>query len=184
MFHTASVDTNGKLTYPGDYALSSTLMVGEALRIAKIPRTLMVFGAETLKINPINTAPIRWDKLSDPDNFSKARDGATDIGNAIEKATQTLKKENTERKIMIILTDGSSEPNKIKKAYKQAKENNIEVLAILIGEEAADEDNNFLSQILPEEKKILIKDTTKNELIGEAFIKILKTTITKTKKYE
>lgn len=157
----------------GDYALSSLIMTAEALKISNTPRSLIIFATNAVKINPINKNHIRWPDIITSKNFNKANTGNTNIDKAINACTEELKKTKAERKIMIILTDGQSDKREAKEAYQEAKKNEIECIGITLG------NNTMLNEIMTDKRSINIENIENKSKIGQAFIKILKETITK-----
>ena len=167
---------NGRIT-AADYAMSSMYMVGEALRIAGVPRSLMIFANETIKINEINKLPVRWDDMSNNKIIAKAG-GGTELDKAINACTKELKKERAERKIMIILTDGDSSESDLKKAWEETQKEGIECLGIKVG----DDSNDTFEKILGE-GKVRNVNYKKTEEIETAFIDILKESIKMSEKH-
>jgi len=153
------------------YALTSMFMVGEALRIAKVPRSLIVFGHYAVRVNEINRLPIRWNQLIDQDLHDKANNGGTNIPAAIKMAREELEKERAERKVLVVLTDGASYGEEIKEEVKKAQKEGIECIGITVG--YADS----LAEALPKDNHHYIQDTSNSNAIGKAFIDILKSTI-------
>ena len=162
----------GVKNYPASHALSSLYMVGEALRIAKTSRTLMIFADDAIKIAPPGKKEIKWEEIKDR---KKREDtgGGTSIHTAILAGVKILEKEQAERKILILLTDGESSMEEMKKAYKKAIDNNIEPIAI----EITTRKNTELQKVFPPEKRIIIDGVKNTHKIGDAFIKILESTI-------
>lgn len=161
---------------PASYALTSMQMVGEALRYANVPRSMTIFGGNAITIAPMGKKQIRWEVMADYENLQKADSSNTNIDKAIKKCTQELTNIKAERKIMIVLTDGSSDLWSMKEAHKKAVNKEIECLGITIGQENA---RNYMDETFGKEKNITIKDTNNPELIGKAFIDILKASIKK-----
>jgi nitric oxide reductase activation protein len=160
---------------PGCYATSSLYMVGEALRYASIPRALIIFGDKPVVIAPMGKLQIRWEQIINKDSIRKADDGGTNIAKAINACTKELRNIKAERKIIIVLTDGSSCLEDMKEAHKKAIEEGIECLGITIG----NRNNSYMEETFSEKKNTQIKDTKDTKLIGKAFIDILKKSITK-----
>lgn len=156
------------------YALSSMLMVGEALRKAGIPRSMIVFGYKAIVMNNINKHEIRWGDLTNPTKIKSAGQSDTYIDRAMIKCTEQLSQVKAERKIMIVLTDGSSDTADMKDAYKKATEKGIECLGITIGGHGG----GSMDQVF-KKGNTNIDDTSQTEMIGTAFIKLLETTIKK-----
>lgn len=157
---------------PVNYALSSLLMVATALKIAKIPRKLYLFAIETEEINQSTTTNINWEEIANQRLIKRTRTGGTYIETAINEGVNFLKQENTEKKILILLTDGDSNEYEIEKAYQKAKKENIECLAIIINRQ-----NSALQEILPPKNVFLIPQESNGQDIGQAFITILKETV-------
>jgi len=157
----------------GSYALTSLQMVGEALKIANTERSLIIFGTNANTLNTLNKKRIKWEEIATDKNMNKAETDGTNIGKAIRACTTELIKSKAERKIMIVLTDGESNLLDMQEAHKEATKQNIEALGITIGSDTYDMDNTFSKK-----KNINIKDTKDTNLIGKAFIDILKATIT------
>jgi len=157
----------------GDYALSSMFMVAEALRIAGVPRSLIVFGEVARTVAPMGKNAISWDTIADANSIKRASPGGTEIGKAIDACRIELKKTRAERKLLIILTDGSSDLYEIQEAHKRAVASGIECLGITIGGCAG----NYIDQTFSKEKNRNLEDTSDNSLIGQAFIDILKASI-------
>jgi predicted metal-dependent peptidase len=156
------------------YALTSMLMVGEALKQANIPRTMIVFGKNAEIITRINKKQIIWEDLINASKIRKAGQGDTNINKAIKLCTEELKNIKAERKIMIILTDGCSDTYTMKQEHKEATKNGIECLGITIG---SDGSSRYMDEVFTKEKNIKIENTNQPQLIGKAFIDILKTSI-------
>jgi len=168
---------NGKID-SASYALSSMHMVSEALRYAAIPRSLIVFGEKAKTISPMGRGQIRWDEIAGERNIQLADQGGTSIDKAIESCTNELEKVVAERKIMIVLTDGSSDLYEMEMAHKKATKAGIECLGITIGD---DNYHSFMDTVFSTKKNITIPNTEDTNLIGEAFIKILKTSVSMSK---
>ncbi|MBS3172688.1 VWA domain-containing protein [Candidatus Woesearchaeota archaeon] len=158
------------------YAMTSMQMVGEALRYANVPRSMIIFGAKAITIAPMSKAQIRWETMADQEGLIKAENANTNIHKAIESCTQELNNVKAERKIMIVLTDGSSDLWSMKEAHKKAVNKGIECLGITIGQESC---RSYMDETFGREKNITIKDTHNPKLIGKAFIDILKASIKK-----
>ena len=157
----------------GSYALSSMLMVGEALRLAGVPRSMIVFGNNAQIAAPMNKNQISWGQIANQQTIKKAGQGGTCIDRAITKCAEQLSKVRAERKIMIILTDGSSDLTDMQEAHKKATQEGIECLGITIG----DERHSYMDRTFSTEKNTTIRDTSQTNLIGKAFIDILKASI-------
>lgn len=161
---------------PGSYALTSMHMVGEALRYAAIPRSLIIFGENANIVAPMNKLQATWEQIANRDALNIAETGSTDIAKAIDACTQELNKVRAERKIMIVLTDGESDLNDMQEAHKKAKEANIECLGITIGHQGG---NSLMDRTFSPEKNKKIDNINNTSLIGKAFIDILKASVTK-----
>jgi len=159
----------------GSYALSSMLMVGEALRLAGIPRSMTIFGYNTNVVAPMGKLPITFEQLGNEKAIKKARPGGTEINKAIDACVNELSKVRAERKILIILTDGSSYIEDMKISHKKALEAGIEPLGITIGKY----DSKTMNDVFGKDKNIVIEDVKNKKLIGKAFIDILKESVKK-----
>jgi predicted metal-dependent peptidase len=159
----------------GSYALSSMLMVGEALRLAGIPRSMTIFGYHANVVAPMGKLPITFEQLGSEKAVKKAGPGGTEIDKAIDACVRELSQVRAERKIMIILTDGSSYMPDMKEAHKRALEAGIEPLGITIGRY----DGKTMNDVFGKEKNIIIEDVKNKKLIGKAFIDILKESVKK-----
>ena len=157
----------------GDYALTSMAMVSEALRKARIPRAMIIFGGRAQLVAPMGRKAIRWSELASEASIKKAKPSNTDIAEAIKACTKELKKVRAERKIMVILTDGSSDYGAMVRAHKEAEKEEIECIAITIGSRY-----NSMDNIFKDKKNFLIEDTRNTALIGKAFIELLSRAIT------
>lgn len=157
-----------------DYALSSLQMVAEALRKAGIPRTMIIFGVNAVIVGPMNKLKVFWEQINSEKNLRKANDSGTNIGKAMRVATKELSKIKAERKIMVILTDGSSSMFDMQEAHKEATKEGIECLGITIGSDAYE-----MNTVFGKEKNYHIQDTKATNEISPAFTSILKKTITK-----
>ena len=170
MFESAvSAKTNGS------YALSSMYMVGEALRLAGIPRSMTIFGYRVNTVSPMGKNPITFEQLGNDKDIRKAHQGGTEIGLAMEECIKQLANVKAERKIMIILTDGQSDLYAMKEAHREAIKMGIEPLGITIGHYGASE----MEETFGKGKNRIITDTTNKQLIGAAFIDILKESVKK-----
>ena len=156
-------------------ALSSLYMVSEALRIAKVPRALSMFGEKAVSISNMTSLPIRWNQISNDNNLDKARQNDTNISSAMEMSIKQLKGENAERKILIVLTDGEDHPHSIIQQVKEATKNNIECIGITIG------NGSILEQCFPPGNNISVNRSDDPQGISDAFITVLERTITKSK---
>lgn len=158
------------------YALTSMHMVGEALRIAGVPRSMIVFGQNAAVASPMNKLQIPWSDLSADKTIRKAGQNSTNIDRAMLKCVEQLAGIKAERKIMIVLTDGQSRISDMMEAHKKATNQGIECLAITIGSAY---DAMDVTKVFGEKKNTNIQDTRKTSLIGKAFIDILKQSITR-----
>lgn len=158
------------------YALSSMHMVGEALRCASIPRAMVIFGQNAVTVSPMAKTQIRWEQIADEKTMGKADQSDTDIAAAINSCAHELGKIKAERKIMIVLTDGSSDIDAMKKAHKKATDDNIECLGITIGDGSA---SHSMNEVFSESKNTIIENVEDKKLIGKAFIDILKASVKK-----
>lgn len=168
-----SMFNRGGSIAPGDYALSSMHMVGEALRAAGVPRSMIVFGDEARIASPMGKTAIRWEQLVDDNLIRRACPGGTEIDKAIRVGAAELNKTRAERKILIVLTDGQSDLYEMQAAHREATESGVECLGITIGGyQGCHMEETFLkgNRNLP--------DTKDSAEIGRAFIDILKTSIT------
>lgn len=163
-------NTHGPGT-PYDIALSTMYMVSEALKVANIPKSLIIFGENAVLLSPSTTKGISWNTIDNKSKLQKAGKGGTEIADGIKMATKQLLKEKTERKIIIILTDGGDHEDSVHEAIKKANKEGIECMGITIG------DYPCLSECLPKENHTFTEETP--DQICNAFVKILKTTITK-----
>jgi len=163
----------------GSYALSSLHMVGEALRYASIPRALIIFGERANTVAPMGKNKINWEQLANVRDVRKADQGGTRIDKAIDACREELEKITAERKIMIILTDGSSNLDNMKEAHKKATKIGIECLGITL--ESNCPNHSQMDDTFSKKKNSIIKDTKDTEQIGIEFIKILKTSISMSK---
>ena len=168
---------NGRKTEnQASYALTSMHMVAEALRIAGVPRSMIVFGQNATVASPMNKLQIPWSEISSDKTIRRAGQNSTYIDKAMNTCTEQLERIKAERKIMIILTDGQSDITSMKEAHKKATNAGIECLGITIGTEY---DSMDMNKVFGEKKNTNITDTNKTSLIGKAFIDILKRSITK-----
>lgn len=167
-------------TNSASYAMSSMQMVAEALRLAGIPRSLIVFGRKANTAVPMTRKQVNWHDIANATTIKKAGQDDTKIDEAIKSCMDQLKTIRAERKIMIILTDGSSDLQDMKEAHKLATSQGIECLAITIGDEWLGKN---LSKTFGQEKNIIVRNDDRSKpgksQIGEAFITILKNSITK-----
>jgi predicted metal-dependent peptidase len=157
----------------GSYALSSMLMVGEALRIAGIPRSMTIFGYRTNTVAPMGKKQITFEQLGNDKAIRKAGQGGTEVDKAMYACIKELELVKAERKIMIILTDGSSYLPEMKEAHKKAIEAGIEPLGITIGQYGS----SNMEETFGKNKNRIIEDTRNKKLIGQAFIDILKESV-------
>ena len=174
MFHRNRNNEINKISY----ALSSIYMVGEALRCASVPRSIIIFGKYPELISPIGKNQVRWDQLLDSNKHENAGPDETWIDRAIDACKKELDTTRAERKIMIILTDGASNLTDMKEAHKRAANAGIECLGITIGDERSSM-FRYMDETFSEKKNTRIKETENTSLIGKAFIDILKKSITK-----
>lgn len=158
----------------GDYTLSSMQMVGEALRKAAVPRAMIIFGGVANVVAPMGKTAIRWESMAEERQIRKAHPSNTDISQAIDACALELSKVRAERKVMIVLTDGSSNEAVMREAHKNAVTQGIECLGITIGNGGGTMDRVFTPK-----KNIRITDSRNTEAIGKAFITLLQKTITK-----
>lgn len=165
----------------GSYALSSMKMVGEALRLAGIPRAMITFGANSYIASPMGKTQIRWDQLASDHGMRKSNQNGTCIDRAIRSCTKELDKVRAERKIMIILTDGESDLYEMQEAHKEAIQAGIEPLGITIGNQRPryGESQSYMDRTFSKDKNTTVDNTKNTGLIGKAFIDILKKSITK-----
>ena len=159
---------------PMSYAISSMYMTCEALKMAKIERTAIVFGENFRIINKNPKDSIVWEDILM--KIEKTNQNSTDIGSVMHACTEELKKSNAERKIMIILTDGSSRLSDMLAEKEIAKRNNFECLGISIGYCGITQ----MRQVFEKKELREIFDTTNIAEIGKAFLGILKDTIKQT----
>ncbi len=157
----------------GSYALSSMFMVGEALRLAGVPRAMTIFGYRTNTVAPMGKLPITFEQLGNDKAIRKAGQGGTEVDKAIDACTKELSMVRAERKIMIILTDGSSSLLEMKEAHKKALDAGIEPLGITIGSYGS----SNMEETFGKNKNRIIEDTKNKKLIGQAFIDILKESV-------
>lgn len=167
MFNSNSRERNN-----ADYALSSLQMVGEALRIAGVPRAMLVFGVRAKVAAPMGKLPIKWETLANDRIINTCHQSGTCVDEAIRGCIKELDKVRAERKIMIILTDGQSDWTPMKEAHKEAKNQGIECLGITIGDES-----NNIEEIFGKNFNRNIKDANDSAKVGKAFIEILQSTI-------
>lgn len=166
---------------PGSYALSSMHMVGEALRLANIPRSMIIFGMNTQTVAPMGKSQITWSQLSNSQSVSNTDTGGTEICKAIDECAKQLSKVRAERKIMIVLTDGQSDLSDMQEAHKKATNAGIECLGITIGSR---NEARYMNETFSKEKNTQIQDTRNTKLIGQAFIDILKSSIKASPQYD
>jgi hypothetical protein len=167
---------NGNGENQASYALTSMHMVSEALRIAGVPRSMIVFGQNAAVASPMNKLQVPWSDLSAEKTIRKAGQNSTNIDRAILMCVDQLAGIKAERKIMIVLTDGQSNIASMMEAHKKATQADIECLGITIG---SSYDARDMSRVFGEKKNTNITDTRKTSLIGKAFIDILKQSITR-----
>lgn len=157
----------------GSYALSSMYMVGEALRLAGIPRSMTIFGFRANIVAPMGKSAITFEQLGNEKDIRKAGQGSTYVDKAMEACINELSIVKAERKIMIILTDGASDPWEMKEMHKKAIKAGIEPLGITIGTYGS----NYMDETFGKGKNRIIENTNNKQLIGQAFIDILKESI-------
>lgn len=158
----------------GSYAVSSMHMVGEALRLANVPRSMILFGMNAITVAPMSKTQITWTQLADAKSVNEANQGGTEIHIAIDACVKQLSKIRAERKIMIILTDGQSDVEDMKTSHKKAINAGIECLGITIG---SLNEAKYMNETFTKAKNTHIEDTRNTKLIGKAFIDILKSSI-------
>lgn len=168
-------DANEPRETLGSYALSSMLMVGEALRLARIPRSMAIFGYQANVVAPMGKLPITFEQLGNEKAIKKAHPGGTEINVAIDACVKELSQVRAERKILIILTDGSSDFGSMKESHKKALDAGIEPLGITISKY----DSKTMTDVFGKDKNIIIEDVRNKKLIGTAFIDILRQSIKK-----
>lgn len=169
-----AADVSGSMS--GAHPMSSDLsravtglwMVGEALRLAMVERSLIIFGNNAVLLSPMSRKKIGWGRLADSDKHAMAG-GGTDIGDAMQMCTQELTKSRAERKIMIILTDGGDDERRIKPFYDTARAQGIECVGIELG-------GGALKKLFKDKRCKVLNGSEKNK-IGDAFIDILKETV-------
>lgn len=161
----------------GSYALSSMYMLGEALKKASIQRSLIIFGEIAVKINDMNKKEVRWEEICDQKKHDQAEYGGTDIAQGMAKGILELEKTRAERKILIVLTDGSSHKPDMERVHEIGKKAGIEQLGITISQN--DLPIEIMNEVFGEEKNTIIKDVQDTKLIGKAFIDILKRSVKK-----
>lgn len=177
MFNTKYQKPDGsKDPEPVDYALSSMMMVGEALRKAGIPKAFVVFGGKAKVAQTMTRLAVTWSQIADQKTLDAADNSHTRINLAVDACTFELNKVKAERKIMVILTDGSSDIGALRDAYKRAKQAGIECIGITIG---AYHTHGILNQVFQDHENYTIEDSNQTGKIGGAFIDLLKKTITK-----
>jgi hypothetical protein len=159
----------------GSYALSSMFMVGEALRIAGVPRSMIIFGDAANVVAPMGKNSITFEQLGNDKAIRKAKPGGTEIAKAIDACVKELSTIRAERKILIVLTDGQSDISAMEEAHKRALAQNIEPLGITLG----GYDGCIMEKVFSREKNTAISNTKDKNLIGKAFIDILKASIKK-----
>jgi hypothetical protein len=159
---------------PGNYALSSMFMVSEALRMAGVPRSMIIFGEQANVVSPMGKSLIEFSTIANENSIKKTHPGSTRIDAAIDACRVELEKVRAERKIAIILTDGSSDLFDMQQAYQRAVNSGIEPLGITLG----GSEGNYMDRTFSKEKNRNLKDTGNHAQIGTAFIDILKTSIT------
>jgi len=158
---------------PGNYALSSMYMVSEALRMAGVPRSMIIFGDQACVVSAMGKSLIEFSTLANESSIKKALPGSTQINNAIDACRIELEKVRAERKIAIILTDGQSDLLDMQQAHQRAVNSGIECLGITIG----GSEGNYMDRTFSKEKNRNLEDSGNNALIGQTFIEILKESI-------
>lgn len=165
-----SMYSGEKANSPISYGMTSMYMVAEALRIAGVPRNLILFGDEAVALSKVaDKKQMPWETINNYDTMQKAG-GGTEIHVAIAACAKELDKVRAERKIMIILTDGSSDYSEMQRAHKQATLAGIECLAITIG------NGGYMDSIFGKDKNITIRNRDPSQ-IGTAFVNILKASV-------
>ena len=117
-------------------------------------------------------APITFEQLGNEKAIRKARPNGTEIDKGIDACIKELSSVRAERKIMIILTDGSCYLPEIKEAHKRAVAAGIEPLGITLGNYGGN-----METVFGKNKNRIIEDTKNKKLIGTAFIDILKESV-------
>lgn len=158
-------------------ALSSLVMVGEALRMANIPRSITLFGGRTNTVIPMSKKEFRWEDVAGTKIIDKADTGSTNIHLAVDECVKQLDTVRAERKILLILTDGGSDKSALEESYKKAQRQNIECLAITIDNSGRNAKYLLMSEVFSEKNNVQISSRDHAD-IGNAFIRILKETIT------
>lgn len=162
---------------PASYALSSLYMLGEALRIAGVPKSLIVFAGKAKTVGEMNKKQISFEELSEERTLQRVDSGGTCIHVAMDLCIEELKKVRAERKIMIILTDGQSSEELMKIKHQEAIKSGIEPLMIAITDDEDDYSTKIIKEIFSEKKTKVINGTGNKQLIGKAFIDILEESI-------
>lgn len=154
-------------------AMSSMYMVGEALRMAKVPRTMHVFGDKAVQMTTDKKNKILWEEISDY-NRTHAAGGGTQIDAAIKHCSRVLQNSKAERKIMIIVTDGGSDEDSLRYETEKAKKLGIECIGITI-KNHPDEYGALAPVFGPDNNKDILYSNIVE--ISDAFINILKKTV-------
>lgn len=176
-----SSDVSGSMTSRAsrlkerDYALTSMFMVSEALRIAGIPRSLAVFASKPAKISTMHKLMVGWDEITNSSTIQSTDTGNTNIDLAIDDCRKELQNIKAEKKIMIILTDGSSDPTTLRTSYEKTIKSGIHPIAIVI--DGPYGTSGYLKPIFDKNNLIIINNAQEANTIDEAFIKILRETI-------
>lgn len=155
---------------PASNAMNSMYMVSEALRTAGIPRSVSIFGQKAKVLAKMSKNGITWDQLVQANVIRNTGQGCTNIELGMEKCIEELKTTKAERKVMIVLTDGSGNDDDVRDMYDLAKTQKIECIGITLGN-----CDGTLGEVFGAKNNIVLENANK---IGEAFIKILKQTIT------
>lgn len=177
-----AADISGSMTHASrsframDCAMSAMYMTAAALRIAGVDRSLIVFGTNAIQINNPHKLALRWCDMNNKSEINKAGSSNTNIHKAIYLGQTILQKTMTEKKIILLLTDGGSDYHLMDQAKKDAEKQDIRTIVIGIGNEV----HSIRMKEIFENDFIHIKDTGDAIGIGNAFIKVLKNTITKT----
>lgn len=170
---------------PLNWALSSAYMTAEALRIAKVKRKLLMFGTTASVIRKDEEEIIRWTDVSD----RKYRDmiNGTYYPEALIQGLGQLRKMKAERKILLMLTDGSEKVTpELTNICQKAKKEGIELIGITMEKNnmirqtfaPTNGDEPILSTLFGKNNNIVI-DPEELDDTGTVFINILNKTITK-----
>lgn len=174
MFESHSGSMFGSHNDPASNAMNSMHMVSEALRTAGIPRSISIFGQRAKVLAKMSKNGITWDQLVQASVIRATGQGCTNIELGMEKCIEELKTTKAERKVMIVLTDGGGNDDDVREMYETAKKQKIECIGITLGQY-----DGTLGEIFGAKNNIVLENANK---IGEAFIKILKQTITVSEK--